>query len=155
MTEQVFLSLGSNLGDRRAALEEALALLRQRGGVVPGRRSSVIETAPWGVTDQPAFLNLVAEATTALDPFALLAEAKAVEAALGRVPGRRWGPRRIDVDIVLYGRWRVAAADLVIPHRHAPERRFVMDPLREIAPDVAAMLEAGTWTTRDWPGGGT
>ena len=98
--------------------------------------SSVYETAAVGVVDQPAFLNLAVAARTGLGPEDLLRLVKDVERTVGRVPTYRWGPRIVDVDIVLLGDLVMDSADLVIPHREAHERAFVLVPLAEIAPDV-------------------
>ena len=103
----VYLSLGSNLGDRAANLAAALRGL-EKAGLAVRRCSPLYETEPVGVRAQPWFLNLVVEGETALSPSALLAAAKAVERAVGRTPGRRWGPRVVDVDILLYDDWQVA-----------------------------------------------
>jgi deoxyguanosine kinase len=132
----VYLSLGSNLGDRRSVLAAALAGL-ESAGVRVLRRSSVYETEPVGLADQPWFLNLAVEAETSLSPEALLALIHNVEASLGRTREVRWGPRTIDVDILLYGTRVVAAGDLEIPHPRLAERRFVLQPLVEIRPDLA------------------
>lgn len=138
--ERVFLGLGSNLRDRDAALRGAL----ERIGGLPGteivRVSSFIETEPWGVEEQPPFLNAVAEIRTALPPRELLAALKEIERELGRVPGPRWGPRQIDVDLLLYGARTVQEPDLVVPHPRLLEREFVCGPLGEIAPEVLEEL---------------
>lgn len=133
---QAFLSLGSNLGDRREALQAALRALERRGARVV-RRSSLYETAPVGLTDQPAFLNLAVEVATDLTPDELLAACRRVEDDLGRVRRERWGPRTVDIDILLYDRRTVQTADLEIPHPRITERRFVLEPLLEIAPEAA------------------
>lgn len=133
---RAFLSLGSNLGDRRATLQAALEGL-ERHGVRIVRRSSLYETAPVGVTDQPAFLNLVVEAETVLAPDGLLAVCQGVERDLGRVRAERWGPRTVDIDILLYNRLTMRTVELEIPHPQLTERRFVLVPLLEIAPDAA------------------
>jgi 2-amino-4-hydroxy-6-hydroxymethyldihydropteridine diphosphokinase len=138
----VYLSLGSNLGDREAALRAALAALRTEG-VDLVRCSSVYETEPVGLRPQPWFLNLVAELETALDPEELLRVIHRVEAALGRARAVRWGPRSIDIDILLYGTVTLATDVLTIPHPALASRRFVLEPLAELAPDLAL------------PGGGT
>lgn len=135
----VYLGLGSNLGDRAAHLAAALAGL-PAVGVAVRRCSPLYETEPVGVRDQPWFLNLVVEGETALRPLALLAAAKAVERAVGRTPGRRWGPRVVDVDLLLYDDWRVAETDpwLTIPHPELWRRRFVLLPLHDLRPDLPA-----------------
>lgn len=98
--------------------------------------SSLYDTAPVGDTDQPRFLNLVCEGQTALQPLELLAYVKKVESEVGRVPSRRWGPRAIDIDILLYGCETVVLPELAIPHPRICERVFVLAPLAEIAPDL-------------------
>ena len=129
----VYLSLGSNLGNRRAHLDRALALLAADCG--PFTCSSIYETPPWGDVDQPAFLNLVARGQTTLAPAALLRRLKEVEALVGRRPARRWGPRVVDVDILAHGDHVTRTADLELPHPRLHERGFVLVPLVEIAPD--------------------
>jgi 2-amino-4-hydroxy-6-hydroxymethyldihydropteridine diphosphokinase len=135
----VYLGLGSNRGDRAAHLVAALAGL-VAAGVAVRRCSPLYETEPVGVPDQPWFLNLVAEGATALSPTALLAAAKAVERVVGRTPGRRWGPRVVDVDLLLYDDWQVAETDpwLTIPHPEMWRRRFVLLPLHDLRPDLPA-----------------
>ena len=127
----VYLGLGSNLGTRARNLSAARRRLRQRGVRIL-RQSRVIETEPWGVTDQPRFLNQVVEAEWDGTPRQLLASAKAVERDGGRRPTRRWGPRVIDVDILLFDDRRIDEPDLVIPHPRITERIFVRDGLREL-----------------------
>lgn len=133
-----YLALGSNLGDRRALLQEAIAAL-DWGDTKVTARSSVYETTPvGGPPDQPDFLNQVIAVETALDPFALWERCSAVEAALGRdrTFEERWGPRALDIDVLLYGDQVVEEDHLVIPHPRIVERAFVLVPLAEIAPDV-------------------
>ena len=141
-----YLGLGGNVGDRMAALTEALALLDATPGMRRVSCSSVYETEPWGVTDQPAFLNLAAGFETTLSPTDLLAAVKSVEQAVGRTETYRWGPRVIDVDILLYGDEMVNSAepDLQIPHARLAERAFALVPLAEIAPDATPPPEGGT-----------
>jgi 2-amino-4-hydroxy-6-hydroxymethyldihydropteridine diphosphokinase len=126
-----YLGLGSNLGNRRRNLSAARRRLRQKGARLV-RQSSVIETEPWGDTDQPRFLNQVVEVEWAGTPRSLLATAKAVEREGGRKPTRRWGPRVIDVDILLFGDERVSDGDLQIPHPGIKDRQFVQASLREL-----------------------
>jgi 2-amino-4-hydroxy-6-hydroxymethyldihydropteridine diphosphokinase len=135
----VYLGLGSNLGDRAAHLAAALRGL-EGAGVAIRRCSPLYETEPVGLREQPWFLNLVAEGETTLTPPALLQAAKAVERAVGRTPGRRWGPRVVDVDLLLYDDWQVAERKpwLVIPHPEMWRRRFVLLPLNDLRPDLAA-----------------
>jgi 2-amino-4-hydroxy-6-hydroxymethyldihydropteridine diphosphokinase len=132
-----YLALGSNLGDRDAHLAGARIELEARGARVL-RQSSVLETEPFGVRDQPRFLNQVLEVDWEGTPRQLLAAAKAVEAAVGRTPGYRWGPREIDVDILLFGDLSVREEGLTIPHPGLAERDFVRVPLAELRPDILA-----------------
>jgi 2-amino-4-hydroxy-6-hydroxymethyldihydropteridine diphosphokinase len=115
-------------------LHSALELLR--GPVSIDAISSLYETDPVGVTDQPAFLNIVVGGTTSLEPRQLLAAVKQIEREVGRRPTFRWGPRVVDVDILLLGDHTIDEADLTIPHRELANRAFVLVPLTEIAPDV-------------------
>ena len=128
---KAYLALGSNLGSRARNLSSARRRLRERGVRVL-RQSRVMESEPWGVTDQPKFLNQVIEIEWAGTARQLLGAAKAVEREGGRKPSRRWGPRVIDVDIVLFGDERISEPDLQIPHPHMSDRRFVYEPLREL-----------------------
>lgn len=132
----VFLGIGSNLGERRCNLLAALRLLEGMEGVRVLEVSSVYETKPWGVSEQPHFLNLVALVSTTHDPHGMLAACREVEEKLGRVRDRKWGPRVIDVDILLMGDIELEVEDLVIPHPYMLERDFVMMPLLELRPHV-------------------
>ena len=134
MTQSVYLSLGSNLGDREANLRRAVEALQEELTVTA--LSSLYETEPVGVLQQPSFLNLALAATTDLAPFDLLALVKRVEREVGRRPTFRWGPRVVDVDIILFGDHIVDTAELIIPHREMTRRAFVLIPLAEIAPDA-------------------
>ncbi len=129
----VFLGLGSNLGDRSAALEEALARLEDHGFRTT-RRSSIWQTEPVGGPPQGWFLNAVVGGETALSPEGLLRACLETERSMGRVRAEKDGPRRIDVDILLFGGKRREGPGLVIPHPRLHERRFVLEPLFEIAP---------------------
>ena len=131
-----YLGLGSNLGDRERNLVEARRLLTEVGARLL-RQSHIHETEPFGVTDQPRFLNQVVEVEWTGGPRELLEAAKAVETAVGRTPSYRWGPREIDVDILLFGCERVDEPDLVIPHPGLVEREFVLRPLAELRPDLS------------------
>jgi len=134
--ERVFIGLGTNLGDLDRNLKDAIQAIGTLPGTEVVRVSSFLGTEPWGVTDQPRFLNAVVEIRTALEPVPLLQGLKALETRLGRVPSFRWGPRAIDFDIILYGRRVVDEPGLKIPHPRFREREFVLQPLREIAPEV-------------------
>lgn len=126
-----YLGLGSNLGSRSRNLSAARRRLRQKGARIL-RQSRVIETKPWGVADQPRFLNQVIEVEWPDTPRQLLMAAQQVEVEGGRKPTRRWGPRVIDVDILLFGDERLNQRDLVIPHPRIAERAFVRASLREL-----------------------
>lgn len=131
---RVYLALGTNLGDRKQNLREALTRLEP--GVQTRCVSSVYETEPWGVTMQPPFLNMVVEGETELEPLALLDVLKRIEREMGREEGVRYGPRIIDLDILLYDNQTWSDERLEIPHPGLAERRFVLVPLVEIAPAV-------------------
>ena len=133
--DEVFLGLGSNLGDRRAHIEQGLAALDARG-VTVDRRSALYETEPVGPVEQPWFLNAVVEARTELRPRDLLRVCQSAEAEAGRRRTVRFGPRSLDVDILLYKGEVIREKDLEIPHPRLHERRFVLVPLLEIAPDA-------------------
>jgi 2-amino-4-hydroxy-6-hydroxymethyldihydropteridine diphosphokinase len=133
-----YVGLGANVGDREAQIREAAQLIGA------DRLSRLIETEPWGLEDQPRFLNAAAEVDTALPPRMLLDRLLAVERRLGRLrTGKRWGPRTIDLDLLLYGFETIDEPGLVVPHPFLLERAFVLEPLCELAP----MLEI--------PGNGT
>jgi 2-amino-4-hydroxy-6-hydroxymethyldihydropteridine diphosphokinase len=131
----VFLSLGSNLGDRREHIERGTWALEQ-GALSHVKRSAFYETEPIDLEDQPWFINQVVRGETRLSPTELLAECKRIERAAGRTPTVRFGPRTLDIDILLYGRLAVEREGLVIPHPRMRERRFVLIPLLEIAPEL-------------------
>jgi 2-amino-4-hydroxy-6-hydroxymethyldihydropteridine diphosphokinase len=134
--ERVFLGLGSNIGDRPANIERACRLLSTVEGVRLVRISSLVETKPVGYEDQPDFINAVMEIETALAPRGLLTAIKEIERRMGRTPTVRFGPRIIDIDILLFGQRVIDEPNLTIPHPRMHERRFVLEPLAEIAPDV-------------------
>jgi 2-amino-4-hydroxy-6-hydroxymethyldihydropteridine diphosphokinase len=131
---EVLLGLGGNLGDPLAAIGAALERLAA-GGVRIVRRSRPYLTVPWGVADQPDFVNLCAAGETELAPRALLDLIGRIEATLGRERRERWGPRPIDIDILIYGDERVDEPGLTIPHPRLTERAFVLVPLADIAAD--------------------
>jgi len=132
-----YLGLGSNLGDRRRNLEAALEALRAHPQIAVSAVSSFLETEPvGGPPGQGKFLNAAAKIETDLSPAALLEGLKRIERAIGRTPGPRWGPREIDLDILLYGEEILETGTLVIPHPRLRERRFVLAPLAEIAPEA-------------------
>lgn len=131
-----YLLLGGNLGDRVANLKKAIELLNDKvGGVLSV--SSLYETAAWGKTDQPAFLNQAVALKTRLSALEVLELALNIEQELGRVRKGKWGERLIDIDLILFGDQVINIPDkLQVPHPHMQHRKFVMEPLAEIAPDV-------------------
>jgi len=131
----VYLSLGSNLGDRAERLREALRLLEQ-GGLRVRRISPVYETEPQDLRDQPWFLNLVAEVETELFPRQMLARIQSIEWKMGRRRSRPKGPREIDIDVLLYGSMVLRMPELTVPHPRMSERRFVLQPLADLAPEL-------------------
>lgn len=130
----VYLALGSNLGDRESHLKAALAGLSNRGIEIT-RCASVYSTEPRDIHDQPWFLNTVLEANTSLDPAELLGACLGVEEENLRLRDLNKGPRTLDVDIIFYGREMIRLPGLVVPHPRFAERRFVLEPLSEIAPE--------------------
>jgi 2-amino-4-hydroxy-6-hydroxymethyldihydropteridine diphosphokinase len=133
MPTRAYLLLGSNLGDR----DQLLYIARVRIEILAGRiaaASPLYETSAWGKTDQPDFLNQVFAIDTSLEPKVLLSTLLAIERSMGRTRQEKWGPRPIDIDILLYGDRVVNEPDLVIPHPSLPERRFALTPLHDVAP---------------------
>lgn len=135
MATRVYLGLGANLGDRQANLLRAVATLGERGIAVLAL-SPFYETEPWGVTAQPRFLNAAAAVETTLPPHALLDALKEIERDVGREPGVRYGPRPLDLDILLYGDLIIATPRLRVPHAGMLARSTVLVPLADIAPQV-------------------
>lgn len=132
MTVRVYLALGSNIGDREQYLRRAVELLQAVPGLSVRKLSAVYETEPVGYEEQPAFLNMVVAAETELSPTQLLDTVLAIEREMGRVRVIRWGPRLIDIDILLYGEEMITLPDLQIPHPRMLERGFVLLPLRDV-----------------------
>jgi 2-amino-4-hydroxy-6-hydroxymethyldihydropteridine diphosphokinase len=134
---EALIALGGNVGDVRETLERAIAALCDGQAVRLVARSSDYRTPPWGVADQPPFVNLCIAVETGLTAHALLARAQAVEHAFGRerAKERRWGPRPIDIDLIAYDDLTLDTPDLTLPHPRWRERAFVLVPLAEIAPD--------------------
>jgi 2-amino-4-hydroxy-6-hydroxymethyldihydropteridine diphosphokinase len=143
---RVYLALGGNLGDVAAEFAHVLQALASSDGVTIATTSRVYRTAPWGVTDQPDFLNMAAAIDTSLTARALLQLCLRIETSSGRVRNERWGPRNIDIDVIAYGDETIHEPDLTIPHPRAHERAFVLAPLAEIAGDLAL---AGK-SVREW-----
>lgn len=136
MTEAL-IALGGNVGDARATLDRAIFLLCDGIEIKLLARSSDYATPPWGVTDQPPFVNLAIAVETTLSPHELLARGHAVERMLGRdrANEQRWGPRSCDIDLIAYGDVALDTPDLKLPHPFWAERAFVLTPLAEIVPD--------------------
>jgi 2-amino-4-hydroxy-6-hydroxymethyldihydropteridine diphosphokinase len=135
MTKRIiYLALGTNLGDRPANLRAALAALPPV--VMLLESSPIYETPPWGVTDQPAFLNMVIKGKTRLEAQNLLKHLKFLETQLGRLPSIRYGPRKIDIDLLFYDDILLNTPELTIPHPRLHERAFVLIPLADLAPEL-------------------
>ncbi|HEY7118133.1 MAG TPA: 2-amino-4-hydroxy-6-hydroxymethyldihydropteridine diphosphokinase [Tepidisphaeraceae bacterium] len=137
MSETAYIALGANLGDRAGNIAAALEGLGRVPGVTLTKVSTMMENpAMGGPVDSPAFLNAAAEVVTSLSPEALLEAMLAVERSLGRVRTQKWGPRTIDLDLLLYGDRAIDAPGLTVPHPLMHQRRFVLEPLAQIAPQV-------------------
>jgi 2-amino-4-hydroxy-6-hydroxymethyldihydropteridine diphosphokinase len=134
------IGIGSNSGDAEAQVLLAFDRLAETGAVLA--RSSLYRTAPWGVTDQPPFVNAAALVDTALEPHALLAALQRIEKQAGRATTRRWGPRVLDLDILAYEGVRLDEPGLTIPHARLRERAFALVPLAEIDPRYAPVRDA-------------
>lgn len=132
----VYLGLGSNIGNRSDNLETAIQKLDDHPEVGVVKRSSITETLPYGKTDQPDFLNMCLKIETRVSPLELLELIHAIEHGMGRVREEVWGPRTIDIDILLYEDLELELDELTIPHVELHKRAFVLDPLSEIAADV-------------------
>ncbi|MCB1875395.1 MAG: 2-amino-4-hydroxy-6-hydroxymethyldihydropteridine diphosphokinase [Chromatiales bacterium] len=132
-----YIGLGSNLGRSQELLESAMAALAAVDGIESVRCSPLYRSRPQGPSDQPDYLNAVAELVTTLKPHGLLKELQAIESAHGRVrDGQIWGPRTLDLDLLLYGDHVIDTPDLVVPHPRMADRDFVLRPLLDLAPGV-------------------
>ncbi|MDP3049288.1 MAG: 2-amino-4-hydroxy-6-hydroxymethyldihydropteridine diphosphokinase [Thermodesulfovibrionales bacterium] len=129
-----YISIGSNLGDREENCRQAIKLI-EKNGIVVKKQSLMYETEPWGVKDQPKFINMAIEAETDKKPEELLRVLEEIEKEIGRTETVKWGPRVIDLDILFYDDLILKTPDLEIPHPLLHEREFVLKPLCEIAPD--------------------
>jgi 2-amino-4-hydroxy-6-hydroxymethyldihydropteridine diphosphokinase len=134
--KRAYLGLGGNLGDPKAAMAFALHALDAHDDISLVAVSSLYKTPPWGVTDQPDFLNAVAAVDTSLSARALLDVCLASELQLKRVRKERWGPRSIDIDVLIYGEDEIDEEGLTVPHPRMTDRAFVLAPLAEIAPEI-------------------
>lgn len=143
---KAYLGLGSNLGDKKRYLYDAIQYLNHHEQVTITKLSSLYETAPWGYTDQDIFMNLVVEVETSLNSIELLDVCQMIENELGRVREIKWGPRVIDVDILLYNKEEINSDRLTVPHPYMIERDFVMIPLAEISPQLMIKDK----TAKDW-----
>ncbi len=130
-----YVGLGSNLGDRQARVRLAIDLLAATPGIKGLARSYLYESEPWGFRDQPAFVNAVVRVQTDLGPLQLLITLRRIEARVGRTPTFRWGPREIDLDLLLYGDQQISRRGLIVPHPSMHERLFVLVPLRDVCRD--------------------
>lgn len=133
--KDIFLLLGSNMGNREVYLQQALDLISQQVGPVE-LRSSLFETAAWGKTDQPDYINQAIRLKSDITAIKLLEVIGSIEAKLNRTREERWGARTIDIDILFYGSEIIDLPDLIIPHKLLHQRRFVLMPLNEIAPNL-------------------
>ena len=143
-TYRVFLGLGSNLGDRHAYLVRAAKEIQGLAGVRAVWVSGVYESDPWGIPEQPKFLNAAMEVETALQPADLLKQLKGIEGGVGRIATEHWGPREIDIDILLYDGVVTDEPEVRVPHQELANRRFALVPLREIAPDLVHPVNGQT-----------
>ncbi|MGX2039123.1 2-amino-4-hydroxy-6-hydroxymethyldihydropteridine diphosphokinase [Methylocaldum sp. MU1018] len=132
-----YIGLGANLGDAIEAIRSARSAIGRVAGIRESAFSSLYRSAPMGPADQPDYVNAVMSVETTLKPLDLLRELQAIETAHGRVrKGERWGPRTLDLDLLLFGRERMASEVLTVPHPGIADREFVLYPLQEIAPDL-------------------
>jgi len=131
---EAYIGIGSNLGNRKQNCEKAISLLTENRITVL-KRSTMLETEPWGIKDQPKFINMAIKIDTILEPEDLLNLLKEIESAVGRTQTFRWGPRIIDIDILLYDNLILNTNNVQIPHPGIKDRDFVLRPLAEIAPD--------------------
>jgi 2-amino-4-hydroxy-6-hydroxymethyldihydropteridine diphosphokinase len=141
---QVFVGLGSNLGDRRKFLRRAIIEMEGLKQTVLKNYSFIYETEPLGLREQPIFLNMVAELDSSLQPRELLQELKDIEKLLGRTKTERWGPREIDVDLLYYSREIINEEGLLLPHPEVANRRFVLVPMKDIAANFLDPLKKQT-----------
>ncbi|RAP73272.1 2-amino-4-hydroxy-6-hydroxymethyldihydropteridine diphosphokinase [Paenibacillus montanisoli] len=166
--QSAYIALGANLGDREQQLKAALRLLDDHPAITVVRASALYETDPVGYTDQPAFLNMAAALRTSLEPHELLRAMLAMENQLGRKRDIRWGPRTIDLDMLLYDGVTLTEEELTLPHPRMMERAFVLVPLADVLPDEHALQKRvkerakralqdrgegiALWNMINWPG---
>jgi 2-amino-4-hydroxy-6-hydroxymethyldihydropteridine diphosphokinase len=163
--QEAFVALGANMGDRESSLAEAIRWLQADAEIEVRRISKVYETAPVGFTDQPSFLNMAVSLVTDLDPVPLLRRLLAIEQEMGRVRDVRWGPRNIDLDLLVHGEASMESPELTLPHPRMRQRAFVLVPLRDVWPkeipfpwvaelSAFSMEEEGIKRFADWDGQG-
>ena len=139
---RAWLGLGANIGAPDIQVREAVRRLQDHREISVSAQSAMLTTKPWGKTDQPDFSNMVVAVETSLKPIALLEACLGIELAMGRVRKEVWGPRLIDIDIIAYDDIQIRSARLTLPHAFAHQRDFVLEPLREIAPEIADWVVA-------------
>ena len=145
-----YISIGSNLGDSRALLEEALSRLASSEGIRLLARSSIYKTPPWGKTDQPYFLNAAAKLSLSISPLELLSITQSIEKELGRVRHEHWGPRTIDIDLLMTDGYTCDTDILRLPHPYMTKRAFVLVPLLEMD-DVSIGQHSARWYLEQLP----
>ncbi len=133
--QEAYVALGANLGNRESSLTDAIRRLQEDSGLEVVRISAAYETAPVGYTDQPSFLNMAVCLRAEMDPVSLLRRLLAIEQEMGRVRDIRWGPRNIDLDLLVYGDESLDTPELTLPHPRMGQRAFVLVPLRDIWPE--------------------
>lgn len=160
---KAYLGLGSNMNDPQAQLEAAVTAIGRVPSTTVLRSSPMYASKPWGKTDQPDFVNMVVEIETGLQPHTILRHCKHIEQEQGRVAGERWGPRPVDIDILLFGKRTLRTASLVVPHPRMWDRAFVLRPLSDLRPDMTGpdgrtiteylagkdLTEQGVWPLND------
>ncbi len=149
MRNRAYISLGSNMGNKQQNLSDANLLITRTEGIKVCRKSSLYITAPWGKTDQEAFINQVIEIETELLPLDLLQVLQTIEIKLGRLRNEKWGPRMIDLDILLYGQEKINLKELTVPHPYMYARLFVLIPLQEINPELIFPDGTKIWEVLD------
>jgi 2-amino-4-hydroxy-6-hydroxymethyldihydropteridine diphosphokinase len=163
--QEAYVALGANLGDRESSLAEAIRRLQADSELEVRRISAAYETAPVGYTDQPSFLNMAVCLGTELDPIGLLRRLLAIEQEMGRVRDVRWGPRNIDLDLLVHGEAKADTPELTLPHPRMGQRAFVLVPLGDIWPKAIpfpweselsafSLQEEGIARYADWDGRG-
>ncbi|RKP45394.1 2-amino-4-hydroxy-6-hydroxymethyldihydropteridine diphosphokinase [Cohnella endophytica] len=163
--QEAYVALGANLGDRESSLTEAVRRLEADSELDVRRISAIYETAPFGYTDQPSFLNMAVCLRTELTPLSLLRRLLAIEQEMGRVRDVRWGPRNIDLDLLVHGEASMDTPELTLPHPRMGQRAFVLVPLKDVweagrpfpwETELSAfsLQEEGIARYADWDGGG-